>query len=129
MPKALVGFVIGRQGEHINNIQSTCGVRLQFQNGENTARSFISALASIVSPHYTIIHFSISEYCFTSLHNICLHLPDIPGTEFRAATISGPPDACQRAKKMVEDIVAEVNILAMIMHVLIVTSLQSGTLV
>lgn len=36
-------------------------------------------------------------------------LSDIPGTEFRAATISGPPDACQRAKKMVEDIVAEVG--------------------
>lgn len=34
---------------------------------------------------------------------------DIPGTEYRAATISGPPDACQRAKKMVEDIVAEVG--------------------
>ena len=33
VPKALVGFVIGRNGEHINNIQSTCGVRLQFQNG------------------------------------------------------------------------------------------------
>eukprot|EP00731_Ephydatia_muelleri_P024155 Em0016g426a len=64
VPKGLVGFVIGRNGEHINNIQNTCGVRLQFQN-------------------------------------------DIPGTEYRAATISGPPDACQRAKKMVEDIVAE----------------------
>ena len=34
MPKPLVGFVIGRNGEHINNIQNTCGVRLQFQNGE-----------------------------------------------------------------------------------------------
>jgi predicted PilT family ATPase len=33
VPKALVGFVIGRNGEHINNIQNTCGVRLQFQNG------------------------------------------------------------------------------------------------
>ena len=34
VPKPLVGFVIGRNGEHINNIQNTCGVRLQFQNGE-----------------------------------------------------------------------------------------------
>ena len=29
----MVGYVIGRGGEHINNIQSNCGVRLQFQNG------------------------------------------------------------------------------------------------
>ena len=36
VPKPLVGFVIGRNGEHINNIQNTCGVRLQFQNGECT---------------------------------------------------------------------------------------------
>ena len=36
VPKPLVGFVIGRNGEHINNIQNTCGVRLQFQNGMNT---------------------------------------------------------------------------------------------
>ena len=35
VPKALVGFVIGRNGEHINNIQNTCGVRLQFQNGKH----------------------------------------------------------------------------------------------
>lgn len=34
VPKPLVGFVIGRNGEHINNIQNTCGVRLQFQNGK-----------------------------------------------------------------------------------------------
>ena len=33
---------------------------------------------------------------------------DVPGTEYRVATIAGPPEACQRAKKMVEDIVAEV---------------------
>jgi polyribonucleotide nucleotidyltransferase len=31
--KQMVGYVIGRGGEHINNIQSNCGVRLQFQNG------------------------------------------------------------------------------------------------
>ena len=35
---------------------------------------------------------------------------DVPGTEFRVATIAGPPEACQRAKKMVEDIVAEVSL-------------------
>jgi far upstream element-binding protein len=64
VPKPLVGFVIGRNGEHINNIQNTCGVRLQFQN-------------------------------------------DIPGTDYRIATIAGPGEACVRAKKMVEDIVAE----------------------
>ena len=34
VPRPLVGFVIGRNGEHINNIQSTCGVRLQFQSGK-----------------------------------------------------------------------------------------------
>eukprot|EP00731_Ephydatia_muelleri_P024181 Em0016g452a len=81
VPKGLVGFVIGRNGEHINNIQNTCGVRLQFQNGCAT--------------------FIIDAFLCTH------HTTDIPGTEYRAATISGPPDACQRAKKMVEDIVAE----------------------
>ena len=39
MPRALVGFVIGRNGEHINNIQNTCGVRLQFQNGRSRSDS------------------------------------------------------------------------------------------
>ena len=34
---------------------------------------------------------------------------DIPGIEYRLATISGPPDACLRAKAMVEDIVGEVS--------------------
>lgn len=64
VPKPLVGFVIGRNGEHINNIQNTCGVRLQFQN-------------------------------------------DVPGVDYRLATISGPPECCSRARKMVQDIVAE----------------------
>ena len=41
VPKPLVGFVIGRNGEHINNIQNTCGVRLQFQNGTNTTLKII----------------------------------------------------------------------------------------
>ena len=31
--KQMVGYVIGRSGEHINIIQTQCGVRLQFQNG------------------------------------------------------------------------------------------------
>lgn len=34
---------------------------------------------------------------------------DIPGTDYRVATIAGPPESCHRAKKMVEDIVAEVS--------------------
>lgn len=37
------------------------------------------------------------------------HVTDIPGTDFRIATIAGSPDACMRAKTMVEDIVAEVS--------------------
>jgi far upstream element-binding protein len=62
--KQMVGYVIGRGGEHINNIQSNCGVRLQFQN-------------------------------------------DVPGTDYRIATISGTPEGCQRARKWVDDLVAE----------------------
>ena len=31
-------------------------------------------------------------------------------TDFRIATVSGNPEACRRAQKMVEDIVAEVSI-------------------
>ena len=34
---------------------------------------------------------------------------DVPGTDYRIATISGTPDGCQRAKKWVEDLVAEVS--------------------
>lgn len=34
---------------------------------------------------------------------------DVPGTDYRIATISGSPDGCQRAKKWVEDLVAEVR--------------------
>ena len=37
------------------------------------------------------------------------HSTDIPNTSFRMATISGLADSCQKAKKMVEDIVAEVG--------------------
>lgn len=33
---------------------------------------------------------------------------DVPGTEYRIATISGNPEACAKAQRMVEDIVAEV---------------------
>lgn len=39
-------------------------------------------------------------------HSTCV---DIPGTDYRVATIAGPPESCHRAKKMVEDIVAEVS--------------------
>ena len=38
----------------------------------------------------------------------CPHA-DAPGTDIRVATISGNPEACSRAHKMVMDIVAEVN--------------------
>ena len=33
---------------------------------------------------------------------------DVPGTEFRTATISGNPDACGQAHRMVMDIINEV---------------------
>ena len=35
---------------------------------------------------------------------------DIPGSDYRIATISGSPEGCQRAKKMVDDLVAEVHV-------------------
>ena len=90
VPKPLVGFVIGRNGEHINNIQNTCGVRLQFQNGN---------FYFITCHMYSMTHCSI---IFPSL--------DIPGIDYRMATISGPPECCSRARKMVQDIVAEVHV-------------------
>ena len=34
---------------------------------------------------------------------------DVPGSEYRVATISGNPEACSRAQHMVMDIVAEVS--------------------
>ena len=34
---------------------------------------------------------------------------DVPGTDHRIATISGNPDACARAQRMVEEIVDEVK--------------------
>lgn len=36
---------------------------------------------------------------------------DLPGTESRIATISGSPEACSRAHKMVMDIIAEVKVI------------------
>ena len=43
---------------------------------------------------------------------IATHLhADVPGLDYRMATISGPPECCSRARKMVQDIVAEVHIL------------------
>ena len=102
VPKVLVGFVIGRNGEHINNIQNTCGVRLQFQNGMCLTFKWLSDLGA--------------RLLFT----------DIPGTEFRLTTISGPPENCMRAKEMVEAIVAEVTHRCMcIIHVCL---LYGGTL-
>ena len=34
---------------------------------------------------------------------------DVPGTDYRIATISGTPEGCQRARKWVDDLVAEVR--------------------
>lgn len=42
---------------------------------------------------------------------IAADLTDIPGVDYRMATISGPPECCSRARKMVQDIVAEVHVL------------------
>ena len=39
----------------------------------------------------------------------CLLVSDIHGVDYRIATIAGPPDCCARARKMVQDIVAEVS--------------------
>lgn len=38
-----------------------------------------------------------------------MYFADIPGSETRVATLSGNPEACARAHKMVMDIVAEVK--------------------
>ena len=39
----------------------------------------------------------------------CMCVTDVPGTEYRIATISGSPDGCERAKKWVEDLINEVE--------------------
>ena len=87
----MVGYVIGRGGEHINNIQSNCGVRLQFQNGTLS--------------HRDILHDIQSSVFECDLH----HFADVPGTDCRIATISGTHEGCQRAKKWVDDLIAEVS--------------------
>ena len=38
MPRPMVGVIIGKSGECINNIQQTCGVRLQFLNGKRSVQ-------------------------------------------------------------------------------------------
>ncbi len=58
------------------------------------------------------------QYCAVCIINIALRMcyiknlnnVDVPGSEYRVATISGNPDACSRAQNMVMDIVAEVSI-------------------
>lgn len=75
--------MIGRNGENINNIQSTCGVRLQFQNGVCV--------------------------CVNAVGFDILLFTEVPGMEVRIATISGNPEACSRAHSMVMDIVHEVQ--------------------
>lgn len=45
----------------------------------------------------------------------CILLLDMPGTDFRIATISGNPDACAQAKRMVMDIIDEVGMLKCIL--------------
>ena len=42
--------------------------------------------------------------------NMDVCLLDMPGTEFRIATISGNPDACAQARRMVMDIIDEVGV-------------------
>ena len=46
---------------------------------------------------------------YVSIVPLALYFADIPGTGYRIATITGPSDACMRAKKMVEETVAEVR--------------------
>jgi len=36
VPRPMVGVIIGKNGECINNIQQTCGIRLQFLNGKRS---------------------------------------------------------------------------------------------
>ena len=55
----------------------------------------------------------ISEWvCVTLCVCVCVFAEDVPGTDYRIATISGTPDACQRAKKWVDDLIAEVPTLS-----------------
>lgn len=56
----MVGYVIGRGGEHINNIQTNCGVRLQFQNGTQSHTEPVPPV--MVSPNKdTLKHYSAWE--------------------------------------------------------------------
>ena len=95
VPKSLVGFVIGRRGKRIMNIQDTCGVRLQFQNGRlcYLERSLLVSWLLLL---------------YTDLSPLCAFNTDNPWATLRLVTISGPPNACHRAKIMVEDMIAEV---------------------
>ena len=47
------------------------------------------------------------------------------GADFRIATITGHPDACHRAQKMVEDIVAEVGPVSKYCHYNLIAVLTS----
>ena len=53
VPRPMVGVIIGKNGECINNIQQTCGIRLQFLNGKKhivkskTVMEFINTVMQI----------------------------------------------------------------------------------
>lgn len=53
----------------------------------------------------------VCAICCISRASFSVSLVDIPGVVHRVATITGPPmgDGCQRAQKMIDDIVREVR--------------------
>ena len=68
--KQMVGYVIGRSGEHINIIQTQCGVRLQFQNGTQPPPPpppSLSRSLSLSSPPPLFLSLSMYSVCLNAL--------------------------------------------------------------
>ena len=57
-------------------------------------------------------------WLYFDLPSLCAFDTEIPGATTRLANMSGPPDACQRAKLYVEKIIAEVLYMYVCIHIL-----------
>ena len=78
---------------------------------ESTSTTYSPTVESDSS--FRMVHFHTEIYTHdiqSSVFECDLHhFSDVPGTDCRIATISGTHEGCQRAKKWVDDLIAEVS--------------------
>lgn len=94
VPRHSVGVVIGRSGEMIKKIQSDAGVRIQFKPGER--------LASV--PFLSLVFYMIITVCVC-----CGGVDDGTGPD-KVAHIMGPPDRCEHAAGIINELLQSIRV-------------------